>query len=91
MSRKLDFQSKKIFFEIGQNIKTQRKNLKLTQMQFSQLIGCDKRYYQRIEAGQTCINVLTLIRIAGALNVPMSLLVEQRIEESAAMINPIAN
>lgn len=77
-----------VFKKIGGNIKSRRKNLDLTQVQVCELLRCDRRYYQKIEAGQACITIATLQKISLALKTTMADLVrscDQVLSAPAAM------
>lgn len=62
----------RIFKSIGEKIKARRQELKMTQSQVCEIILCDKRYYQKIEAGRAYITIPTLHKIAQALKVEVN-------------------
>lgn len=61
---------------IGQNIKCFRKKLGLSQSQACQKINCDKRFYQRVEAGKAGLTLRTLLKISSALGMPLQDLIK---------------
>lgn len=67
----------RVFRSIGVNIKTRRKFLNLTQAEICQKLSCDKRYFQKIEAGRASMTIWTLLRIANALEVDLCALVTE--------------
>ena len=70
MRLRVDFQT--LAIKIGSNIKSFRKKMGLSQTQASQMISCDKRFYQRIEAGKAGLTLRTLLKISVALKMPLS-------------------
>lgn len=71
---------------IGKNIKYFRKKLGLSQSQACQKISCDKRFYQRVEAGKAGLTLRTLLRISLALGMPFQELI--KIDEEDNEIPP---
>jgi PAS domain S-box-containing protein len=59
-----------LFRQIGQNIKLRRTQKNLTQADVCERLECDKRFYQRIEAGHP-VTIRTLERVAHALQLPL--------------------
>ena len=57
---------------IGKNIKYYRKKLGWSQSEASKKMACDKRFYQRIEAGKAGLTLRTLLKISLALGIPIS-------------------
>jgi transcriptional regulator with XRE-family HTH domain len=57
------------------NLRALRERRGLTQERAAQLIGCDYKYYQTLEAGSRDIHLSTLERIANAFGVDASGLV----------------
>lgn len=66
----MDFNT--LALHIGCNIKAYRKKLGLSQSQACVKVACDKRFYQRIEAGKAGLTLRTLFKISMALGVPLS-------------------
>ena len=60
---------------IGERIRTARLQANLTQERLAELAGMDRQAINRIEQGHQSALVDNLIRIAEALNVPLSQLV----------------
>lgn len=60
---------------LAEHLRAIREHHGLTQEKAAHLIGCDYKYYQRIEAGAKDIRLSTLERIAKALGVDSSELV----------------
>lgn len=60
---------------VGERIRAQRKRLGLTQERVAEVAELDRKHISTIEAGKTAPGVYTLIRIAGALHVPVEELV----------------
>ncbi len=67
---------------IGKNIKYYRKQLGLSQSQACKKVSCDKRFYQRIEAGKAGLTLRTLLKISLALGMPICELFKMDIIES---------
>lgn len=65
----MDFNT--LALHIGRNIKSFRKKLGLSQSQACLKVACDKRFYQRIEAGKAGLTLRTLLKISLALGVPL--------------------
>jgi transcriptional regulator with XRE-family HTH domain len=65
----MDFNT--LALHIGSNIKAYRKKLGLSQSQACVKIACDKRFYQRIEAGKAGLTLRTLLKISLALGIPL--------------------
>lgn len=61
--------------KIGQAIKREREKQGLTQTKLADLVGKDRQYIYKIEAGRVTINVSTLAIICKALNIKMSELI----------------
>lgn len=62
----------KLALLIGRNIKVFRKQQGLSQAQACKKVACDKRFYQRIEAGKAGLTLRTLLKISLALGMPIS-------------------
>ena len=63
---------KKILKKIGEAIKRERENKKLTQEELAEKLKLARTTITRIEAGGINIGVLRFVEIAGALNVNAS-------------------
>jgi transcriptional regulator with XRE-family HTH domain len=63
---------------VGENIRKQRLAKKFSQEAFADYIGLDRSNYGAIERGQRNISVLTLARIAEALEIDVADLVPNR-------------
>ncbi|OGH96927.1 MAG: hypothetical protein A2039_01015 [Candidatus Melainabacteria bacterium GWA2_34_9] len=61
--------SKRFLQNIGKNIKNLRKDKKLSQEKFGELIGLSRNSIGMIERAEVNIHVLTLYKIAKALEV----------------------
>lgn len=61
---------------LGQNIKTHRKALGVSQNTFSMMVGMNKTYLSDIERGKGNVSFLTLAKIAKGLNVKVEELVD---------------
>ena len=62
--------------KLGIRIKEVRKKLGLSQQELAALIDYEKSHMSRLESGGTNPTYLTLMKIAGALKIPMSELLE---------------
>ncbi|WP_439558039.1 helix-turn-helix domain-containing protein [Dyadobacter sp.] len=62
-SERIDFELRAKNFLIGEMIKDERKQAKLTQEQLAEKIGAKKSFISRIENGRTDIQLSTLYRI----------------------------
>lgn len=58
--------------EIGQIIQRLRKKAKLTQFELAERVGISGRHLQRIESGQTGVNIEVVESLAAALGVPVA-------------------
>jgi transcriptional regulator with XRE-family HTH domain len=63
---------------VGENIRKQRLAKKFSQEAFADYVGLDRSNYGAIERGQRNISVLTLARIADALEIDLGDLVPNR-------------
>ena len=61
--KRTDFEIKAKAFFIGEIIKEERKNARLTQEQLADKIGAKKSFISRIENGKTDIQLSTLYRL----------------------------
>lgn len=64
---------------IGENIVYNRKKLGLTQIDLASSVGIEDSALRRIERGRTNPTVKTLLKIAEALEVEVSVLVSRRV------------
>lgn len=62
-SKRTEFEAKAKAYVIGEQLKEERKLLKLTQEQLADKIGAKKSYISRIENGRTDIQLSTLYRL----------------------------
>ena len=63
LERRTEFEIKAKAFVIGELIKEERKNAKMTQEQLADKIGAKKSFISRIENGKTDIQLSTLYRL----------------------------
>lgn len=84
----MDFRT--LALHIGSNIKSFRKKRGLSQSQASKKISCDKRFYQRIEAGKAGLTLRTLLKISVALEMPLSELLKVDQMEAAISVENAA-
>lgn len=82
MENEMDFNT--LALHIGRNIKEFRKKLGLSQSQACLKVACDKRFYQRIEAGKAGLTLRTLLKISLALGIPLADLF--RIDTAASLV-----
>ncbi|MCP1136290.1 helix-turn-helix domain-containing protein [Paenibacillus polysaccharolyticus] len=66
-----------IFLRVGKKIRLYRKARKLTQEELGELLQIDYSYLGRIERGEVNITIETLNKIANALNIAPSQLLEE--------------
>lgn len=71
-SRK-DFEAKAKAWYYAEILREKRKELKMTQKELAERIGRERTYINRIERGETDIQLSTFIRIAEALGIDISL------------------
>jgi transcriptional regulator with XRE-family HTH domain len=64
--------------EIGDRIRRHRLWANLTQDEIARRTSLDRRTVQRIERGETDARLSWLLRIAGAIGIPLAQLVEPR-------------
>lgn len=62
---------------VGQRIRNYRLSLHLSQEKLAELSGCHPTYIGQLERGEKNATLESIEKIAGALNVPISKLVEQ--------------
>lgn len=60
---------------VGKRIRDQRKRLGMTQERVAEVAEVDRKHISTIEAGETEPRIYTLVRIAGALDLPVEELV----------------
>lgn len=68
-----EFDAKSRAWYYGEILKEQRKELKLTQKELAERIGRERSYINKIEKGETDIQLSTFIRILDALGIDISL------------------
>lgn len=71
---------KNIRYIIADNLKLYRKKQKLTQMKLAELADLSVDSIKRIEAGQRSMSLENFLRLAEALQVPLSFLLYERSE-----------
>jgi putative transcriptional regulator len=60
--------------KVGSMIRTVRESKKLSREQVGELISIDRAEFSRIEAGKRNITIATLVRIAGALECSLDII-----------------
>ena len=68
-----DFEAKAKAWYYAEILKEKRKELKITQKELAERIGRERTYINRIEKGETDIQLSTFLRIAAALGLELSL------------------
>jgi transcriptional regulator with XRE-family HTH domain len=68
-------QDQKFLKEVGQKIRTARQKIELSQEAFAQVCMLDRTYISDVERGERNLSLLNLRKIAQALNVTMSSLI----------------
>lgn len=63
---------------VGGNVKRLRVAAKITQAELANRIGVDRAYVSGLEQGQRNVTILSLWRVAEALDVPIKLFFEPR-------------
>ena len=71
---------KDIRYIIADNMKLYRKKQKLTQMKLAELADLSVDSIKRIEAGQRSMSLENFLRLADALQVPLSFLLYEKVE-----------
>ena len=66
----------KLLSILGRNIRKHRKNLGWTQEKLAEHSSIDPKYCGQLERGEVNVSIITLARIAKALNEPMVVLFE---------------
>jgi transcriptional regulator with XRE-family HTH domain len=74
--QKLNPHQKKFLKQIGRNIRKYRKDKKLSQQELGYKIDTDKPHISRAESGTHNFSVLTALRFAEGLEIPVSKLFE---------------
>ncbi|KAA6321196.1 hypothetical protein EZS27_029124 [termite gut metagenome] len=67
------FHEKSMAWYYGDILKDRRKKMKLTQQQLADRVGKERSYIARIEKGETDMQVSSLIRIAQALGLQLTI------------------
>lgn len=68
-----DFEAKAKAWYYAEILREKRKELKITQKELAERIGRERTYINRIEKGETDIQLSTFLRIANALGIDISL------------------
>ena len=74
-SSRIDFENKAQAWYYGEIFRERRKALGLTQKELAERIGRERTYINRIEKGETDMQLSTFLRIASALGISMQLFV----------------
>ena len=74
--QELTTEQKKFLKNIGKNIRKYRKAKKLSQAELGYIIDADKPHISRAESGSHNFSVLTAMRFAKGLDIPVSKLFE---------------
>lgn len=74
--------------EIGQLLKTARKDLGLTQEQVADMAGISRPRYREIETGSAAARATTLINIARALGLELMLIPQAMVPAVDALLQP---
>ena len=69
---------KELFSRIGLNIRVERTIKRLTQAQLAEMIDVHEKYIGKIETGKQNITLKTLNKIANALNIDITRLLEDK-------------
>ena len=69
---------KELFSRIGLNIRVERTIKRLTQAQLAEMIDVHEKYIGKIETGKQNITLKTLNKIAQALNIDITRLLEDK-------------
>lgn len=76
MSAKQSSQIDPVITKLGEAIQQRRWELKLSQEELAKRSGLHRTYVSDVERGSRSMSVLTLCRLAGALDIPPSKLLE---------------
>lgn len=60
---------------VGQNIRRERENQGLSQIELANRIHSDRQYLYKIESGKVGVSITKLVVIAKSLDVPVSILI----------------
>lgn len=71
---RLEFEAKARAWYYGEILREKRKELKITQKELAERIGRERTYINRIEQGETDIQLSTFLRILDALGIEISLI-----------------
>lgn len=74
--------------DIGQLLKTARKDRRLTQEQVAEMAGISRPRYREIEAGSSAARTTTLINIARALGLELMLVPQAMVPAVSALLRP---
>lgn len=66
----------KLLLPLGQAIKAQREQLRLSQEQLAERCGFDRTYISLLERGKRNPSFLNLLRLSKGLEIPLSKLIE---------------
>lgn len=69
---------KELFNRIGLNVRVERTIKRLTQAQLAEMIDVHEKYIGKIETGKQNITLKTLNKIANALNIDITRLLEDK-------------
>ena len=69
---------KELFNRIGLNVRVERTIKRLTQAQLAEMIDVHEKYIGKIETGKQKITLQTLNKIANALNIDITRLLEDK-------------
>jgi transcriptional regulator with XRE-family HTH domain len=69
----------KVLFLISENLRKYRESKGLTQLELAELAGLHRNYIASIEKGDRNLSILTLEKIARALNIDMRKLFDETI------------
>lgn len=67
---------KEIIKKIAFNIKVERMRKNLTQFQLAEMIDVHEKYIGKVESGKQNLTIKTLIKLANALDIKLSKLVD---------------
>jgi transcriptional regulator with XRE-family HTH domain len=68
--------SSKLLKEMGAHLRALREAQGITQESFAAKVDLDRAYYGKLERGEVNISILRLGKIAGALHIKLSVLLE---------------
>ena len=67
------FEKEAIAYYYGEILRDKRKELKLTQESLAEKVGLKRSYIAKIEKGETDLQISSLVRLANALGLKLSL------------------